>query len=200
MAERDQPLRDERAVQPGELDHVADGPECDEFQKRQQVGKCAGEIPAPKFAQKRDGGKERHPDRRERPLPGDVVAPVRIDDGDGGRQLRAHLVMIEHDDVDAARLRALQRIEAGRAAIDADDQPRALPGERVDRVDVGSVALEDAVGDVDARRRAERRKHIVEKRGGGRAVDVVVAEDRDRLVRNDSVGEPSSRFIHVDER
>ena len=59
-------------------------------------------------------------------LAGDVVAAVRIDDGDRRRKLRADLVMVEHDDIDAARLRVLQRLEAGRAAIDADDQRRAL--------------------------------------------------------------------------
>ena len=72
-----------------------------------------------------------------------------------------------------------QRLEAGRAAIDADDQRRAAIDQLVDRLGIRPVALEDAVGNIDARRSAERGEHAVQERRRGRAVDVVVAEDRD---------------------
>ena len=109
-------------------------------------------------------------------------------------------MVVEHDNVDAARSGALQRLEAGRAAIDADDQPRALADERVDRLGVRPITLEDAIGNVDARDEPERCEHIMKERRGGRAVNVVVAENGDRLARQNSVGEPAGRNMHVGER
>ena len=112
----------------------------------------------------------------------------------------ADLVVVEHDHVDAALLRPLQRGEAGRAAIDADDQAGAAVDEVVDRLDVRPVALEDAVWDVDARRAAERGEHAVQERRRRRAVDVVVAEDRHQLPRLDRIGEARRGDVHVGER
>ena len=67
-------------------------------------------------------------------LAGDIVTPARIDDGDGRRKLNSDLMVVEHDDVDAALLRPLKRIEAGRPAVDADDQRRAAIDQSVDRL------------------------------------------------------------------
>ena len=80
----------------------------------------------------------------------EVVEPVGIDH-QRVRQPLVGLVMVDHDDVEAEPPRLGQRLDAGGAAIDGDEQRRAALGERADRLDVRPVALEDAVGDVDDR-------------------------------------------------
>ena len=44
-----------------------------------------------------------------------------------------------------------ERLEAHRAAVDGDEQPRAALAKRLNRFDIRPIALGDAVGDVDAR-------------------------------------------------
>ena len=83
------------------------------------------------------------------PKPGQIVAAVRIDDGDGRRQCLVGLVVIDDDDVDAERFGLRKRLDAGGAAIDADQKRRAALGERAHGLDVRAVALEQAVGNVD---------------------------------------------------
>ena len=86
-----------------------------------------------------------------------------------------------HDDVEAEPPRLGERLDAGGAAIDGDEQLRAAPGERADRLDVGAVAFEDAVRDMHDRLGAAEPQEARQQRRGGGAVDVVVAEDRDLL-------------------
>ena len=57
--------------------------------------------------------------------------------------------MIEHDHVEAEPARMLEGLVADRAAIDRDDERRALRGEAGDRLDVRAIAFRDPVGDVD---------------------------------------------------
>ena len=73
MAQRDQALHDEGAVQPGERDHVADRAERDQVEEAQEIGQRAGEAAPPQLAQQRDGGEEGHADRGELALAGNVV-------------------------------------------------------------------------------------------------------------------------------
>ena len=42
---------------------------------------------------------------------GEIVAPVRIDDGDRGRQHFVGLMVVDHDHVDAERLGLRQRLD-----------------------------------------------------------------------------------------
>ena len=59
--------------------------------------------------------------------------------------------MIDHDHVQAEPARLGQRLDAGGAAIDGDEQRRAARGERADRLDVGAIAFENPVGDMHDR-------------------------------------------------
>ena len=68
---------------------------------------------------------------------------------------------------------------AGGAAIDGDEQRRAAAGERPHRLDVRAVAFEQPVGDVDQRIEPGVAQEARQRRRRGRAIDVVVAEDRD---------------------
>ena len=51
--------------------------------------------------------------------PGQIVAPVRIDDRHCRRQLLVGLMVIDDDDIDAELFGLCERLDAGRAAIDA---------------------------------------------------------------------------------
>ena len=93
-----------------------------------------------------------------------------------------------------------QRLEAGRAAIDGDEELRAALGDLAYGIDIGSIALEQPVGDVEERIEPGRAQRAHEKRGRGRAVDVVIAEDRDLLLALDSIGEPHGGAVHVGQR
>ena len=65
-----------------------------------------------------------------------------------------------------------------------------------DRLGVRPVALEQPVGDVDHRVAPDRPQVAGEQRRRGRAVDVVVAEDRHRLAVDHGVGDPRRRNVH----
>ena len=112
---------------------------------------------------------------------GEIVEPVRIDQRVDLRQLRAGLVMVDHDDRHAETFCFGERLDAGGAAIDGDEQRGALCGQRTHGFRVGPVALEDAVGNVDQRIKPAMAQMPGQQRRRGRAVDIVVAEDRDLL-------------------
>jgi hypothetical protein len=67
-------------------------------------------------------------------------------------------VVVEHDDVEAEARRLRKRLVARGAAIDRDQQRRALRGEVGDGGGVRAVALGDAVRDVDQERRPAPRR------------------------------------------
>ena len=127
--------------------------------------------------------------------PRQIVEPVGIDH-DRIRQLLVGLVVIEHDDVHAKPPRLGQRLDAGGAAVDGDQQRRAAAGERADRLDVGAVAFENPVGDVHDRLAAADAQEARQQRRRGRAIDVVVAEDRDLLAAQHRVGQALRRLLH----
>ena len=109
-------------------------------------------------------------------------------------------MMIDDDDVEAEPLRFRQRLDAGGAAIDGDQQRRAALGERADRLDIRAVAFEHAVGNVDDRLDAAR--------GAGSAPAAPPrsrhrhrSRRRSRCVspRVDGVGDARRRRLHVGE-
>ena len=124
-----------------------------------------------------------------------IVEPVRIDH-DGVRQMLVGLVMVEHDHVHAEPARLGEWLDAGGAAIDGDQQRRAAAGKRADRFDVRAVAFEDAIRDVNDRIEAADAEIAREQRGRRRAVDIVVAEDRDLLALLHGVGDAQRRLLH----
>ena len=116
---------------------------------------------------------------------------------DSRRQLAAELMMVEDDHIEPEVARGGERLEAGRAAIDGDDQRRSRRGELAERFGVRAIALEDAVGNVEDRVAALVAEEPREKRHRGRPVDVIVAEDRNRRAGNDGVGDARRRPVHV---
>ena len=189
---RDQALADKGAVETDERHDVGDGAERDEIEIRQKIGLAAPAIPetAPaQFAVQRNERDEDEPDGGEMIEMGQIVGPVRIDQSRDVRQLRIALMMVDHHHVEAELARLRERLEARGPAIDGDEQSGALLGERADRFGVRAVALEQPVGDMDHRRQAAMAQEAREQCRRCRAIDVVVAEDRDRLAVLDRVGE-----------
>ena len=99
------------------------------------------------------------------------------------------LVVIRHDQIDAALARDLRRLDRGDAAVDGDDQLGAVVAELRDRLGVEAVAFVDAVGDVEVGVAAEDADGVPEDGGGGDAVDVVVAVDDDLFAVADRPGD-----------
>ena len=127
----------------------------------------------------------------------EIVFAIGIDDRHGVRQRRRRLMVIEHDHLEAEPSRLGERRVADRAAVDCHDQRRALAGEVRHRFDIGTVAFGDSVGDVDNRFAAAGFEVFADQRRAARAVDVIVAEDRDPLAPLDRKAQPVGRRLHI---
>ncbi len=108
-------------------------------------------------------------------------------------------MVIDHDHVETEPPRLLDRSDAGRAAIDRDQQLCAALRERADRLEIRPIAFKDAVGNVDQGIEPTMAQEARQHRGRGRAVDVVIAEDRHLLAALDRVGQSLRRRSHVGE-
>ena len=106
-------------------------------------------------------------------------------------------MMIEHHHVEAEPAGLGQRLETGRAAIDRDQKRCALARQHADRFAVGTVALGEAVGNMNARARAVSGQKPCQQCGGTGAVDIVIAEDGDALALLDRERQPGARALHV---
>ena len=197
-AQRQKSLGDEGAVEALERHHIGDGAERDNVEPAEQVGlrpRFGPEAAGAQHAVDRDHGDEHHADGGEMAQPRKIVEPVGIDH-DRIRQPFVGLVMIDDDDVETKPPRLGQRLDAGGAAIDGDEQFRPAFRERADRLDVGAVAFEDPVGDMHDRLAAAEAQEARQQGRGGRAIDIVVAEDRDLLAAHHGVGEAQRRLLH----
>ena len=189
------------AVEACQRNDVSHGCECHEVEKRQQIGfACRAIISSPpQLARDRDDDEEDDTCRAKCALPRYVVLTVRIDDGfDFGEPLVC-LMVIDDDNVGAETARQRQRLVARRAAVDGDDQPGALVDQGFYRPGVRPIAFEQAIGNVDPRRRLVVLQKPLEQRRRTGAVDIIVAEDRDLLPRLDRVGETRGCLVHVAE-
>ncbi len=130
---------------------------------------------------------------------GKVVLAVGIDHGNRVRQPLGRLVVVEHDHVEAELSGFRERLMTDRAAVDGDDEARPVRGEGGHRLDVGAIPFRDPVGNVDDRLAAAGLEIFADERRAARAVDVVVAEDRDPLAPLDRRLEPYGRRLHVAE-
>jgi len=108
--------------------------------------------------------------------------------------------MVDHDDVEAELARLRQRLVAGGAAIDGDEEACPARGERANRLGVGAVAFEQAIGDVDDGAQAAMVKISSEQRRRCRSIDVIVAQDGDSFAARDGVSQPRRGAAHAGER
>ncbi len=185
-----EPLRDEGAVEPLELRDIGDGAECHDVEQIEQLrlGAPAREPAArAQGADQRGAEQEGDADRGEMAMRGALalVEPVGVDDRMGDGKRGRAFVVIDDDHVEPGVARRLQGLERQRAAIDGDDQPRAALGEPDQRIGGRAIAFEQPVGDIIARRQPEIAQQPDQQRRRRRPVDVIVAEDRHRLLRDD---------------
>ncbi len=90
-----------------------------------------------------------------------------------------------------------ERQMGGGAAIDGDDNPRALRAQPPQGDAVGAIAFAQAVRDVDSGADADRREEPGEKRRGGGAVDIVIGENSDGFAVADGADEARGGDFHV---
>ncbi|KAH2808295.1 hypothetical protein KXV85_006041, partial [Aspergillus fumigatus] len=132
--------------------------------------------------------------------PGEIVRPVRVHQRVALGQLFAALVMVDDDDGHPELPGFRQRLDAGGAAIDRYQQRGALACQHAHRFSVGAVALEQAIGDVDQRIEPAMPQVPGEQRRRRRAVDVIVAEDRDLLALHGRIGDAFGGGLHLRHR
>src|SRR6185503_8229432 len=125
-----------------------------------------------------------------------VLGRASGDDRTVGQRL-GRPVMVRDDDVEAAFLR-LGHLGDGRdPTVHGEDEPAALVGESGERVAADAVALVEATrqmpGDLGAKLPQEEDR----ERGGGDAVDVVVAVDADPAALLDSGADLRAGSLHV---
>ena len=151
--------------------HRADGDEIDVALKHGGAVALAG---ADKLQRNADSGK----------LLVRVFVPVLLavyHGGCGGQRAGGALVMVGYEHVHAERGGILGLRGGGDAAVHGDDERHALRVQRVERAVIDAVALAVAVGDVRDAFQALTAQIIGDDAGGGDAVHVIVAVDRDGL-------------------
>ena len=187
------------ALKPCDIGH---GAERDQVEQVEDLGlgeRLEGTASA-QFAEQRDAEQERHAHGGKMPVRGAVralVEAVGIDQRMGDREQAGALVVVDDDHVEPGRAGLLQRLERLRSAIDAHRDARAARLELDQRLARRPIALHQPVWDIDDRLGAEPAEQQHQQRGAGRAIDVIVAEDRDRLALLDGVGEALGALVHV---
>ena len=109
-------------------------------------------------------------------------------------------MVIDNHHVDAARTGKRQRLVARGAAIDGNDEARALIDQERHGLGVGAIAFTEAVGNIDADVVSEGAEKALHERRGDGAVDVIVAEHGHGLAGDDGFGEACGRLVHVAQR
>ena len=112
-----------------------------------------------------------------------VIAAVRVDNGHAVRQRLLALVVIGNAQIDAEAFAVFRLLDGGDAAVNGDDELRALLVERADGELVQPIALLQPAGDVGdaAVEPALPAEKVRQQRGRGDAVHIVVAEHDDLL-------------------
>jgi len=148
----DQPLDHIGPVQAFQRHHIADGRQRHDIKQGEQIER--GDALVTGFSQLAHGVDKNEEDDAggaQMPLPRQVVLAVRIDQRHAWRQVRADLMVVDDNNIDAARFCSSKRFVAGRAAVDGHDQACTIVDQLVDRCWVGAVALENTVGNIDFR-------------------------------------------------
>jgi hypothetical protein len=125
------------------------------------------------------------------------VEPVGIDQREGRGQLGRAFVMIDHHHVDPGFARHAQRFKRHCPAIDRDDQPRSFTSQPHQRLARWAIALKQPVGDVGAGIEPEIAQQSDQQCRAGRAVDIVIAVNRDLLPGEHRLGQSLGGSVHV---
>ena len=106
-------------------------------------------------------------------------------------------MMIDDDHRHAETPRLGQRLKAGGAAIHRHQQRGALVRQHAHGLDIGAVAFENPVGNVNQRIEPAMAQMPGQQCRRGCAVDIVVAEDRDAFAARRRIGDALGRGFHL---
>ena len=193
-------LGDEGPVEALERDHIGHRRQRHKVEAGEQVGLGAALGPEAGAAQapvEAHQGHEGDAGGAERAEARQIVLPVRIDQRRHRGQLLGRLMVVEHHNVHAKLGRFREGFETRGAAIHRHQQGGALPGQRLDGLRIGPIALEDAVRNMDDEGNAAGLQIARHQRAGAGAVHVVIAEDGDGLALLDGVGQTVEGRLHV---
>ena len=197
-----QALRHERPVEALQARDVRHGAERDQVEKVEdlRLGQRLEQAAPAQLADQRYPQQEGHADRGKMAVRRPVIAfveAVGVDQRMRDREQACTLMVVDDDDIEPGRLGFFQRLERLRSAVDAHRDAGTAPFQLDQRFAGRAVAFHQPVGDIDDWRRSEPPEEEHEQRRAGRAVDVIVAEDRDRLALLHRVGEPLGALVHV---
>ena len=133
------------------------------------------------------------------PLAREIVLPIGIEHRIGRRQRVVGLVVIDDDDFGAGRIGGGDGGLRGGAAIDGEDQARAVFRKADQRLRRRAVAFGEPVGDIGRHALPMGAQEALDQRDRGRTVDIVIAEHGDLLAGLDGGGKARGRLLHVPE-
>jgi hypothetical protein len=128
-----------------------------------------------------------------------LVETVRIHQRRRERKSGRALVVVDHDHIDAGSVGLIERFVRHRPAIDGDDQAAALSRQSDQRLARRAIPLEQTIGDVVPRLDPEVAQEQDEQGRARRSVDIVIAEDGDRLARQHRLDQAVRGGVHVTE-
>jgi len=126
-----------------------------------------------------------------------AVVALRVDHGKAIGQIGIRLVVVGNDQVDAQVAGPARRLGAADAAVDRDDQLHPFGVQAIDGVRLQAIAVGQPLGDEVADVGAQQLERPPQDDGGGDAVNVVVAVDRNALLRGDGGQQPIGCLAHV---
>lgn len=106
-------------------------------------------------------------------------------------------MMVDHQHLLAARRRGNERSKGVGAIVEGEHEPAAGAREPVEDGRARAIALLQPIGDGNHRRNAEALQPESGERGGGRAVDIIIADDPDPLAGFDRIGKARRDAVEI---
>jgi hypothetical protein len=128
---------------------------------------------------------------------GAFIQPVGVDQRQGGGQLCAAFVVIDHHHIHPRRACLGQRLMRHGAAIHRHDQAGAALRQPHQCLAAGAIAFQQPIGDIVIGPVAQRADQPDQQRRAGGAVHVIIAIDGDRLGALDGIGQPVRGAVHI---
>ena len=195
-------LRDKGAVEAAQLGDIGDRAERHNIEQLEQFrfGAIFEIALVAQCPDQRRTEQKGHADGGEMAMFGPRIAfvePVGVDQRDRFRQLGGAFVMVDHDHLDPGSVGHVERLEGHRAAVDGDHQIAALPAQLDQGLSRRAIALHQPVGNIIAGLQTQIPEQADHQRRAGRAVDIIIAEDRHLFLFPDRVAQPIRCRIHV---
>ena len=106
-------------------------------------------------------------------------------------------MVVSDDDFHTKLVRTRDRLDVSNAGIHRDDECRSTPRELLNASNIHAIPFVMTVWNIIFKVRPSFFQEVVHQHCAGDAVAVVVAPDRDSLSRENRVGEPLRRLLHI---